>query len=103
VAVRSDRALPSTGRRCEPSLAARGEQTYFVVLVTTQEIIEEIKQLPLGEQAQVERFIRELKRPLAPEELGRLAEQLAGERDPERARALMEEMTAGFYGGSTNA
>lgn len=71
--------------------------------MTAQQIMKEIEQLPPGEQAQVERFIQELKRPLTPEELGGLAEQLAGESDPDRARALMEEMTAGFYGEAASA
>ena len=40
---------------------------------------------------------------MTPDELGRLAEQLAGENDPERARLLMQEMTAGFYGKDSDA
>lgn len=71
--------------------------------MTAVEIINEIKRLPAGEQAQVASFVREWKRPMTPEELGKLAERLAGESDPQRAHALMQEMTVGFYGEAPDA
>jgi hypothetical protein len=71
--------------------------------MSAAEIIDEIKHLPPDEQAQVASFFREWKRPMTPEELGKLAERLAGESDPQRARALMQEMTVGFYGEDPDA
>ena len=71
--------------------------------MTAGEIIDEIKRLPAAEQARVESFVRERKRPMTPEELGQLAEQLAGESDPQRARRLTQELTAGFYGEERGA
>jgi len=71
--------------------------------VTALEIIDEIKRLPPAEQARVARLVGELSRSLTGEELSSLAENLAGESDPARARALKEEIAAGFYGNERNA
>ena len=40
---------------------------------------------------------------LTPEELGELAEELANESDPARARTLKERIMAGFYGNEVHA
>jgi hypothetical protein len=71
--------------------------------MTAVEIINEIKRLPPAERARVARMFGELNRPLSGKELGDLAGMLAGESDPDRARALKEQITAGFYGGERNA
>jgi hypothetical protein len=40
---------------------------------------------------------------MTPEELGKRAERLAGENDPARAEALVQEFTVGFYGEEADA
>lgn len=66
--------------------------------MTALEIMDEIKRLPPAEQARVARLIGEMNRTLSAEELNGLAERLAGESDPDRARVLKEQMATGFYG-----
>jgi hypothetical protein len=66
--------------------------------VTAAEIINEIKRLPPAEQAQVVGLVVELNRSLTGVELSGLAGKLAGENDPTRARALKEQIAAGFFG-----
>jgi hypothetical protein len=74
--------------------------TLEFIFVNAAEIIEEIKQLSPGEQAQVCSFVRSLP-PLGtwtPDELSRAAALLAAESDPGRVRDLRERIAAGFYG-----
>ena len=63
-------------------------------------IIEEIKQLPPGGQAEVIQFAFELARirPLTATELGELADKLAASNDPAEIIRLKSAMTRGFYG-----
>jgi len=68
--------------------------------VTAAKVIEEIKQLPPNEQAEVIQFAFELarRRQLTPEELGELADKLANSDDPAEITRLKSAMTRGFYG-----
>ena len=72
--------------------------------MTATEIIREIEALPPQEQEKVVRFAWRLgaQRKLSPNELGRLAKELATTSDPVEAVVLREEIVQGFYGG-TNA
>jgi hypothetical protein len=69
--------------------------------VTSAAIIEEIKQLPPAEQAEVIRFTVGLaqNRQLTGKELGELADRLAASNDPAEIIRLKSAMTRGFYGG----
>ena len=62
------------------------------------EVIDEIKHLPLAEQAEVIRFAIELARDrqLSGEELGLLADRLANSQDPAEIARLRSAMTQGF-------
>jgi hypothetical protein len=64
------------------------------------EVIDEIKQMPPAEQAEVIRFAIGLARDrqLSGEELGQLADQLAKSEDPAEIARLRSAMTRGFYG-----
>jgi hypothetical protein len=42
-------------------------------------------------------------RVLTPDELGKLAKQMAGARDPAEAARLRKEIVRGFYGGQSHA
>jgi hypothetical protein len=68
--------------------------------VSATEVIDEIKHLPPGEQAEVIRFAIALAhdRQCSGEELGRLAEQLAQSDNPAEIARLRSAMTRGFYG-----
>ncbi len=69
-------------------------------IMTASKVIEEIKQLPPSEQAQVIQFAVELARTrqLTPRELGALADQLAESDDPSEILRLKSALTSGFYG-----
>ena len=69
-------------------------------LMTAAKVIEEIKQLPPGEQAEVIQFATELarSRQLTGQELGELASRLAESKDPAEIIRLKSAMTRGFYG-----
>jgi hypothetical protein len=69
--------------------------------VTSAAIIEEIKQLPPAEQAEVIQFTVGLaqNRRLTGKELGKLADRLAASNDPAEIIRLKSAMTRGFYGG----
>ena len=73
--------------------------------MNAEEIIEEIKHLPIKEQARVVQFVRKLETNGAwsPEELSTAARRLAGETDSEKANRVKEKIATGFYGGSGNA
>jgi len=66
----------------------------------TAAIIQEIKQLPPAEQAEVIQFTVDLarRRQLAGRELGELADRLAASNDPAEIARLKSAMTSGFYG-----
>jgi hypothetical protein len=69
--------------------------------VTSAAIIEEIKQLPPAEQAEVIQFTVGLaqNRRLTGKELSELADRLAASNDPAEIIRLKSAMTRGFYGG----
>jgi hypothetical protein len=73
--------------------------------MTATNVIEEIKHLPPGEQAEVIEFAFQLarKRQLSGEELGELARHMVEAEDPARANRLQEEIVRGFYGGGPHA
>ena len=68
--------------------------------MTAAKVIEEIKHLSPGEQAEVIQFAVGLarSRQLTGEELGELAERLAESKDPAEIIRLQSAMTRGFYG-----
>jgi hypothetical protein len=68
--------------------------------VTSAAIIQEIKQLPPAEQAEVIQFTVGLaqSRQLAGREIGELADKLAAAEDPAEIIQLKSAMTRGFYG-----
>ena len=69
--------------------------------MTAAKVIDEIKQLPPGEQAEVIQFAFELarRRQLSAEELGELADRLAESNDPAEIVRIKSAMKRGFYGG----
>ncbi len=69
--------------------------------MTAAKVIDEIKQLPPGEQAEVIQFAFELarQRQLSAEELGELADRLAESNDPAEIVRIKSAMKRGFYGG----
>ena len=69
--------------------------------MTAVEIIAEIKRLPRAEQNRVIDFVRKAGegRPLAPAELGELANEMIEEKRPGKADHLKAEIVRGFYGG----
>jgi hypothetical protein len=73
--------------------------------MTAVEIIAEIKCLPRAEQNQVIDFVRKSGeiRPLTPDELGELAKEMAGAKDPAEADRLQTKIVRGFYGGQADA
>ena len=68
--------------------------------MTAAKVIEEIDDLPPGEQAKVIQHAVELARhrQLSADELGDLAERLAASNDPAEIIRLKSAMTRGFYG-----
>jgi hypothetical protein len=68
--------------------------------MTSTAIIQEIKQLPPAEQAEVIQFTFGLaqSRQLTGTELGELAERLAISKDPGEIIRLKSALTRGFYG-----
>lgn len=68
--------------------------------MTASAVIEEIKQLPPGEQSRVIRFAVELarERQLSGEKLTELAQRMADSDNPAEAQKLREEIHRGFYG-----
>jgi hypothetical protein len=67
------------------------------------EIEAAIEQLSPAEQAEIIRFAILLaeKRPLAPEELNRLAQRMVDSTDPAETERLKSALIGGFYGEST--
>ena len=67
--------------------------------MSAAQVIDEIKHLSPGEQAEVVHFAFELAktRQLTAEELGKLAEPLAASTDPAENARLRSAMTRGFY------
>jgi hypothetical protein len=70
--------------------------------MTAREIIDEIRQLPPSERAQVVDFIQGLQpgQQLTPQSLEALAQRLAGEEDPKTVSRLKQEIVTGFYGNN---
>ena len=68
--------------------------------MSAAKVIDEIRHLPPGEQAEVIQFTLELarSRQLSAEELGELAARLAESDDPAEIIRLKSAMTRGFYG-----
>ena len=68
--------------------------------MTASSVIEEIKQLPRGEQSRVIRFAFELarQRQMSGENLSELAQRMADANDPAEAQRLRDEIHRGFYG-----
>jgi hypothetical protein len=73
--------------------------------MTAAEIIRQIKNLPVDEQASVIRFAYRLdaERKLTGKELSALASRMVEADDPAEALLLREEIVRGFYGGQPNA
>lgn len=76
-----------------------------ISVVSATQIIEEIRRLPPGEQAEVVQFAYRLdaERMLSGEEIGTLAQRMIEATDPAEKLKLREELTRGFYGGTTRA
>jgi hypothetical protein len=68
--------------------------------VSAAKVIDEIRRLPPGEQAEVIQFTIELarNRQLSGKELGELANRLSESDDPAEILRLKSAMTRGFYG-----
>jgi hypothetical protein len=73
--------------------------------VTAAKIIEEIKNLPPEQQAEVIRFTYRLdaERKLTGDELSALAKRMTDTADPAEAALVREAIIRGFYGGERNA
>jgi hypothetical protein len=74
-------------------------------LVSAREIISEIQRLPPTEQAEVIQFAYRLdaERMLSGKELAALAQRMIDTADPVEKLRIREELTRGFYGGSSHA
>ena len=75
------------------------------MVMTSVEIIEEIKRLPQDEQNRVIEFVEKTrgKRPLTPDELGELTHRMVETKDPAEADRLQKEIVRGFYGNQPHA
>jgi hypothetical protein len=73
--------------------------------VTAAKIIEEIKNLPPEQQAEVIRFTYRLdaERKLTGDELSALAKRMTDAIDPAEVALVREAIVRGFYGGERNA
>jgi hypothetical protein len=73
--------------------------------MTAAKIIEEIKNLPPEQQAEVIRFTYRLdaERKLTGDELSALAKRMTDAIDPAEAALVREAIVRGFYGGERNA
>ena len=73
--------------------------------MTAAKIIEEIKNLPPEQQAEVIRFTYRLdaERKLTGDELSALAKRMTDTADPAEAALVREAIIRGFYGGERNA
>ena len=73
--------------------------------VTAAKIIEEIKNLPPEQQAEVIRFTYRLdaEHQLTGKELSALAKRMTKTSDPTEAALVREAIVRGFYGGERNA
>lgn len=73
--------------------------------MTASQIIDEIKSLPLEEQAGVVRLVYQLdaERKLSGAELSTLAERLVNAEDPAEASRVRETIVRGFYGTELDA
>lgn len=73
--------------------------------MSAREIIIEIQRLPPTEQAEVIQFAYGLdaERMLSGKELATLAQRMIDKADPVEKLRIREELTRGFYGGSSHA
>lgn len=73
--------------------------------MSAREIISEIQRLPLAKQAEVIQFAYRLdaERMLSGRELGALAQRMIDATDPVEKLRIREELTRGFYGGTSDA
>ena len=73
--------------------------------MTTVELIDEIRRLPLAEQNRIIDFVRKAGevRLLTPDELGGLAKEMVEAKEPAEADRLQAEIVRGFYGGKADA
>ncbi|MEO8351882.1 MAG: TilS substrate-binding domain-containing protein [Chthoniobacteraceae bacterium] len=73
--------------------------------MSTAQIIEEIKQLPPGEQREViqEAYRLDAGRMLSGEEIGKLAERMVAATDPAEELLWRDAILRGFYGRSVDA
>ena len=78
---------------------------WYPAVVTASQLIEELKQLPPKEQAEVIRFAYQLdaERRLTGKELSGLAERLLQSTDPADTALVRETIMRGFYGGNPHA
>jgi hypothetical protein len=69
--------------------------------MSAADVIQEIKQLPAAEQAEVIKFTLQLARtrPLTANELTSLAQSMAESDDPAEVERLKTSIARGFYGG----
>ena len=68
-------------------------------------IIDEIKNLPPGEQGRVLEFVHELEKQLrwGGEKLSQYEKRMVETTDPAEAQRLKDQIVAGFFGGESNA
>ena len=73
--------------------------------MSSQQIIEAIKELPPEQRADVVRFTQQYEAvpQLSPEELGALADRLATATDPAEIAGLEKAIVNGFYGAKIDA
>jgi hypothetical protein len=95
----------ANARNWPPFQLALNRAFAYIFIMTSVEIIEEIKRLPRAEQDRVIDFVRQagVDRPLTPDELGQLAKEMAEAKDPVEADRLQAEIVRGFYGGRVDA
>ena len=73
--------------------------------MTAAAIIDEIKNLPPGEQERVVEFVHELekRRPWSGAKLSEYEKRMVETGDPDEAQRLKEQIVAGFFGDEKNA
>lgn len=76
----------------------------YCVNVSVEEIKRGIESLSAAELGDVAAFLSDLRgevaEPMAPEELGKLAHRLAGNKSPSETARLSAQIVDGFYAGS---
>lgn len=76
----------------------------YCVIKSAEEIKRGIESLSAAELGDVAAFLSDLRgevaQPMAPEELGKLAHRLAGNKSPSETARLSAQIVDGFYAGS---